>query len=124
MWPGIVAHQLSALVAAVRGEAERPPVPFLLVTARPLQFEFLCSTWKPVSSSRPMVGPWPRVETRSRLAVALSVPQRPAFPGHALTASSTRPGWAGSGRRSGDRLDRSGKGNAAPATRPSFRPDI
>jgi len=53
---------------------------------------------KPVSSSRPMLCHWPRVETRSRLASAPRVRLELAFPGHALTASSTRPHWHGSGR--------------------------
>src|SRR5436309_192582 len=47
-----------------------------------------------------MPRPRPRVETRSRLAVAPRVRQAPPFAGHALTAVSTRPCWVQSGRRS------------------------
>src|SRR5437763_13480647 len=47
-----------------------------------------------------MPRPGPRVETRSRLAGAPRVRQAPPFAGHALTAVSTRPCWARSGRRS------------------------
>jgi len=121
--PVFVAHQLSALVAAVRGEAEQPPEPFALLRAGPLQWRFLCSTRKPVSSSRPMACRRPRVETRSRLAVASVVQRAPAPAGHALTAARTRPGWPGSGRRSGGPLDRSGKGSADRAIRPGCRRD-
>src|SRR5262249_60109872 len=62
---------------------------------------FLCSTLQPVSSSRPAVWDRPRVEPRSRLAVATEGRQGALFPGHALTAASTGPGLAGPGGRSG-----------------------
>src|SRR5262245_15046456 len=53
-------------------------------------FQFLCLTWKPVSSSRPTrVGRW-RAQGLSRPAVAPPVPHAPSFPGRALTARARR----------------------------------
>ena len=70
--PVLVAHQLSAFDGGDRRNAEQPPGRLasirLHLELRPALF--LCSTLKPVSSSRPAACPWPRVEPRSRLAVA------------------------------------------------------
>ena len=50
---------------------------------------FLCSTWNPVSSSRPAVLQSRRAQELSRLAVAPTFPRALRLPGHTLTAPST-----------------------------------
>src|SRR5271165_5097609 len=52
-------------------------------------FQFLCSTWNPVSSLRPAVLQSRRAQELSRLAVAPTLRRTPPLPGHTLTASST-----------------------------------
>ena len=53
-------------------------------------FQFLCSTWNPVSSPRPMGVGSRRAQGLSRPAVALRWPHAPSFPGRALIDPSTR----------------------------------
>jgi hypothetical protein len=100
--PVLVAHQLSAFGFGVPSESGRPLGAVCAVTIglRRPQGLFLCSTWKPVSSSRPALARGSRVETASRLAVGHEARRGMALPGHALTASSTAPAWGRSGRQS------------------------
>ena len=63
-------------------------------------FQFLCSTWNPVSSPRPAGLQSRRAQELSRLAVAPTLRRTPALPGHTLTASSTTARLMRSGRRS------------------------
>jgi hypothetical protein len=58
---------------------------------------FLCSTGKPVSSSRPAVLQSRRAQELSRLAVAPTFPRALRLPGHTLTAPSTLARSMGSG---------------------------
>src|ERR1700693_1853599 len=65
-----------------------PPLP---------SYQFLCSTWNPVSSPRPTRVGGRRAQGLSRSAVALAWRHAPSFPGRALTAPSTaaRLLWSG-----------------------------
>ena len=78
-------------------------------------FQFLCSTWNPVSSPRPAVSQSRRAQELSRLAVAPTLRHTVALPGHTLTASSTTACLMRSGRRSEGSL---------PAGRGSSRHDL
>src|SRR5271163_3392952 len=49
-------------------------------------YQFLCSTWNPVSSPRPTRVGGRRAQGLSRSAVAVAWPHAPSFPGRALTA--------------------------------------
>jgi len=74
-------------------------------------FQFLCSTWNPVSSPRPAVSQSRRAQELSRLAVAPTLRHTVALPGHTLTASSTTACLMRSGRRSEGSLP-SGRGSS------------
>ena len=80
-------------------------------------FQFLCSTWNPVSSPRPAVLQSRRAQELSRLAVAPTLRRTPALPGHTLTASSTTARLMRSGRRSEGSLP-SGAGHRGQAVEP------
>jgi pyruvate/2-oxoglutarate dehydrogenase complex dihydrolipoamide acyltransferase (E2) component len=100
----LVAHRLAkqtdgtasalALVWGPRSQATyftHSPLPLLP------SYQFLCSTWNPVSSPRPTRVGGRRAQGLSRSAVALAWRHAPAFPGRALTAPSTaaRLLWSG-----------------------------
>src|SRR4051794_9697496 len=68
------------------------------LTHSPLpSFQFLCSTWNPVSSPRPARDGGRRAQGRSRSAVALPWPHARWFPGRTLIAPSTAARWLWSG---------------------------
>src|SRR6516162_10728465 len=73
----------------------------LIFTHSPLlslpSYQFLCSTWNPVSSPRPTRVGGRRTQGLSRSAVALAWRHAQSFPGRALTAPSTaaRLSWSG-----------------------------
>ena len=72
--------------------------PFRVLFKGRLPSRFLCSTWEPVSSSRPALLPGRRAQLPSRLAVGERRQRCPLSPGHALTVASTASGYGRSGR--------------------------
>src|SRR5271165_573559 len=66
---------------------------------------FLCSRLAAVPLSRPAGAEVRRAQGPSRLAVAITLPLAPMFPGHALTAPSTARGSSRSGRIGLDALE-------------------
>src|SRR5215510_3461722 len=72
--------------------------PFRVLFKGRLPSRFLCSTWEPVSSSRPALLPGRRAQLPSRLAVGERRQRCPLSPGHALTVASTASGYGRLGR--------------------------
>src|SRR6516165_2224237 len=90
-------RQVAGLIALVWG----PRSQALIFRHSPLpslpSYQFLCSTWNPVSSPRPTRVGGRRAQGLSRSAVALAWRHAQSFAGRALTAPSTAAGWLWSG---------------------------
>src|SRR5262249_6199342 len=90
-------RQVTGFLALVWG----PRSQALIFTHSPLlslpSYQFLCSTWNPVSSPRPTRVGGRRTQGLSRSAVALAWRHAQSFAGRALTAPSTaaRLLWSG-----------------------------
>src|SRR6516162_8724031 len=97
---GLLYRQIGRLFALVWG----PRSQALIFTHSPLpslpslpSYQFLCSTWNPVSSPRPTRVGGRRAQGLSRSAVAPTWRHAQSFAGRALTAPSTAARWSWSG---------------------------
>src|SRR6266516_4675920 len=73
---------------------------FCQAVFRAAHHRFLCSTWSPVSSSRPAVLQKPTRAGAVKVGRRPTLRRTPPLLGHTLTASSTTvPAWCGGGPR-------------------------